>query len=91
LPLSFLHESVNQFHIRHGDGRGNIVSEVHYKSYTDVLMEISMNKAMVILMALLVIYFRGEAGLQYLARPGDLKLDIAAAAIALVSMPCITS
>ena len=47
-----------------------------------------MNKVIIALMA---IYFLGDPGLQYLAWLGDLKMYIVAAAIALVSMPWITS
>ena len=47
-----------------------------------------MNKAIV---ALLALYFLGDPDLQYLAWLGDLKVFLVAAAIALVSMPWITS
>jgi hypothetical protein len=47
-----------------------------------------MNK---VIIALMVIYFLGDPGLQYLSWLGDLKLYIVAAAISLVSMPWIAS
>jgi hypothetical protein len=47
-----------------------------------------MNKIIISLMA---IYFLGDPDLQYLAWLGDMKLHIVAAAVALVSMPWITS
>jgi hypothetical protein len=50
--------------------------------------EATMNKIILVLMA---IYFLGDPDLQYLAWLGDLKLYLVAAAIALVSMPWITS
>jgi hypothetical protein len=46
-----------------------------------------MNK---VIIALMMIYFLGDPGLQYLAWLGDLKIYIVAAAITLVSMPWIT-
>jgi hypothetical protein len=39
--------------------------------------------------ALMVIYFLGDTDLQYLAWLGNLKIDVAAAALSLVSMPWI--
>ena len=47
-----------------------------------------MNK---IMMGLMAIYFLGDPQLHYLAWFGDMKLYLVAAAIALVSMPWITS
>jgi hypothetical protein len=47
-----------------------------------------MNKVIIALMA---IYFLGDPDLQYLAWLGDLKVYLVVAAIALVSMPWITS
>jgi hypothetical protein len=47
-----------------------------------------MNKVIIALMA---IYFIGDPGLQHLSWLGELKLYVVAAAIALVSMPWITS
>jgi hypothetical protein len=48
----------------------------------------TMNK---IIIALMTIYFLGDPQLQYLTWLGDMKLYLVAAAIALVSMPWITS
>jgi hypothetical protein len=53
-----------------------------------IRQEATMNKIMIGLMA---IYFLGDPQLHYLAWLGDMKLYLVAAAIALVSMPWITS
>lgn len=53
-----------------------------------VVTEKTMNKLIIALMA---IYFLGDPGLQYLAWMGDMKVYIISAAIALVSMPWISS
>jgi hypothetical protein len=52
------------------------------------MTEMRMNK---LIIALMVIYFLGDPGLQYLAWLGDLKLYVVAAAVSLVSMPWIAS
>jgi hypothetical protein len=52
------------------------------------MKEATMNK---IIIALMAIYFLGDPQLQSLTWLGDMKLYLVAAAIALVSMPWITS
>ena len=47
-----------------------------------------MNK---IIIGLLAIYFLGDPHLHYLSWLGDLKIDVVAAALSLVSMPWIAS
>ena len=51
-----------------------------------MMKEATMNK---IIIGLMAIYFLGDPHLQYLSWLGDMKLYVAAAAIALVSMPWI--
>jgi hypothetical protein len=52
------------------------------------VMEIGMYK---VIIALMVIYFLGDPGLQYLSWLGDLKFYVIAAAISLVGMPWIAA
>ena len=47
-----------------------------------------MHKLMI---GLMVIYFLGDPGLQYLTWLGDIKLYVVAAAVAIASMPWVTS
>jgi hypothetical protein len=84
-------ESVKQFYIRRGDVHGNVVSENPlYERTIAVETEISMNKA-IFAMIVAVFYFPGHPGQQYVAWLGDLKLDVIAAAISLLSMTWIAS
>jgi hypothetical protein len=53
-----------------------------------VVTEKTMNKLSIALMA---VYFLGDPGLHYLAWLGGMKVYIISAAIALVSMPWVTS
>jgi hypothetical protein len=47
-------------------------------------MEITMNKAIIIMTALVFVYVLGVSGLQYLSSLGSIKIDVAATAISLL-------
>jgi hypothetical protein len=74
--------------------RFQIPGDAHYStraradqwSKQRIMKEATMYK---ISIALMVIYFLGDTDLQYLAWLGNLKIDVAAAALSLVSMPWI--
>jgi hypothetical protein len=51
----------------------------------------TMNKAIIIMTALAIVYVLGISGLQYLASLDSMKIDVAAAAISLISMSLISS
>ena len=57
-------------------------------SKQQLVTEIDMNR---ILIALMVIFFLGDPGMETIAWLGDMKSYIVAAAIALISMPFIVS
>jgi hypothetical protein len=57
-------------------------------SKQQVVTEIDMHKLMI---GLMVIFFLGDPSLQTLAWLGEMKLYIVAAAIAMVSIPFVTS
>ena len=50
-----------------------------------------MNKAIIIMTALVFVCVLGISGLQYLASLGSMKIDVAAAAISLLSMSLMSS
>ena len=57
-------------------------------SQQQLMKENDMNK---ILLAMMVIFFMGDPGLETLAWLGDMKVYVVAAAVALCSMPFIVS
>lgn len=57
-------------------------------SKQQLVMETDMNR---ILIALMVIFFLGDPGMETIAWLGDMKNYVVAAAIALISMPSIVS
>ena len=50
-----------------------------------------MNKAIIIMTALVFVYVLGISGLQYLASMDSMNIDFAAAAISLLSMSLMSS
>jgi hypothetical protein len=63
---------------------------VHCRRTIEVETDVGMNKATIGLIVV-AICFMGDPGLQYTAWLGDLKPDLVAAAISLLSMPWIAS
>jgi len=50
-----------------------------------------MDKAIIVMTALIIVYVLGISGLQYLASLGSMKIDAAAAALSLLSMSLTNS